>query len=252
MGIKDTIKRHVGGMVHNGVASELDEILRTNMELLWARTWEDTCRDIEWIKNLPGISPGRWAVGYNYIYVMTRVLNELKPHSILDLGLGISSSLISTYLGYEKEKNSGQFEHLVVEQSQDWIETYTKGHVILPSTTIVQRNCKQIEYNGGNTYIYEDFKSVIADKRFDIISIDGPWGGDRNSRRDIVDFLPSILNESFVIIIDDSERVGEQDTIKSIITRLKDKGIETKTSTYKGGVDCSVIVSVDNEYICTM
>ena len=48
---------------------ELERIKRQNLELIWARVWDDTKVDIEWLKELPGISPGRWAVGYNYIYI---------------------------------------------------------------------------------------------------------------------------------------------------------------------------------------
>lgn len=76
-------------------------------DMTYARVWSDTCRDIGWIQDLPGISPGRWAVGYNYIYVMTRILNEFQPHRVLELGLGISTTLISTY-----------FRHLIADDCE--------------------------------------------------------------------------------------------------------------------------------------
>ena len=69
-------------------------------EIVWARIWDDSKRGMKWIEDLPSISPGRWAVGYNYIYVLTRILNEMKPDRILDLGLGISSTIISLLKRY--------------------------------------------------------------------------------------------------------------------------------------------------------
>lgn len=74
-------------MEEGGISVEKIEELQLQMqqlqssieELTYARVWEDTCRNIDWIQDLPGISPGRWAVGYNYLYVMTRILDELRP-----------------------------------------------------------------------------------------------------------------------------------------------------------------------------
>ena len=50
-----------------------------NRELLWAQIWHDTAKGCEWLGEDFGVSPGRWAVGYDYLYVMTRVLEELRP-----------------------------------------------------------------------------------------------------------------------------------------------------------------------------
>ena len=65
---------------------------RQTKELIWAKIWEDTKKGVDWMENMPGISPGRWAVTYNYLYVITRILNEVRPRSILEFGLGFSST----------------------------------------------------------------------------------------------------------------------------------------------------------------
>ena len=109
----------------------LKNLEKQNHELLWAKIWDDTRRDIVWLNDLPGISPGRWAVGYNYIYVMTRILNTIKPESVLDVGLGISSSLIGAYFSYQ---NIGS--HLIIEQDAEWVDFYKKDHKLSPFSTI--------------------------------------------------------------------------------------------------------------------
>ena len=88
------------------IISYFRSIRRENQELLWARIWDDTKHNLDWIEKMPGISPGRMAVGYNYLYVMTRILNDLKPKHVLDMGLGISSTLISYYMDYYNKNDS--------------------------------------------------------------------------------------------------------------------------------------------------
>ena len=58
----------------NRIRHYLRETLRQGTELLWAKKWEDTKRGIKWIEDMPGISPCGAAVGYNYLYIMTRIL----------------------------------------------------------------------------------------------------------------------------------------------------------------------------------
>ena len=55
------------------------KIRKNTDEILWARIWNDTKIGIPWIEGLQSVSPGRWAVGYNYLYIMTRILNEMNP-----------------------------------------------------------------------------------------------------------------------------------------------------------------------------
>ncbi len=57
------------------------ESLRQGTELLWAKKWEDTKRGIKWIEDMPGISPCGAAVGYNYLYIMTRILYYVNRKS---------------------------------------------------------------------------------------------------------------------------------------------------------------------------
>ena len=33
-----------------------------NNELIWANVWHDTKSGIEWMRDVSGLSPGRWAV----------------------------------------------------------------------------------------------------------------------------------------------------------------------------------------------
>jgi hypothetical protein len=136
-----------------------ETLKKQNDELIWAKTWDDTKRTIPWAETLPSISPGRWAVGYNYLYVMTRILNEKEPHSVLDLGLGISSTLISAYFDFMKFDDG---IHSIVEQSREWADFYAAKHRISKSSKIHVLDCVQKEFDGCKYNAYENFGNVTV------------------------------------------------------------------------------------------
>lgn len=217
-------------------------------ELIWARNWDDTKKSLLWIQDMPGISPGRWAVGYNYLYVMTRVLDEINPKSVLDLGLGISSTLISAYM----RSVSDSAKHIIVEHNSDWVEFYTSKHSMSDSSEIVTLPCTEKKYKGKKYMAYEGFSDKIIGNTFSVISVDGPLGGDVYSRRDILDVLPQVLEKSFVIIFDDAERFGERKTIKDVKQTLKNSGIAYCCNIYRGMKDVYVITSTDYSFLCSL
>lgn len=91
-----------------------------NKEILWAETFNNTVSGSDWLKD-KSFSPGRWAVGYQYLYAVYRILNTVKPKKILELGLGQSTKLLSQYAKANKE-----VKHIVVEHDQEWIDFYKK------------------------------------------------------------------------------------------------------------------------------
>lgn len=96
-----------------------DEMLRIE-ELWWRDIFVDTVKGYTWYHD-KSLSLGRWAIGYNYAYVLARVLDELKPTDILECGLGQSSKIITDYVSV----NSG-VNYDIVEQDQNWIDFLRK------------------------------------------------------------------------------------------------------------------------------
>lgn len=195
------------------------------------------------------ISPGRWAVGYNYVYVLARVLNETEPHRILDMGLGISSSLISRYIDY---KNFEDSEHIITEHDQEWIHFWTKNNQLSAHSRIAKQELENKIKDGHRYFAYADLKKDLNGKKFSFISIDAPFGSDKYSRRDILEFLPDILDEDFVIMMDDTERQGEKNTIRELQAILKISGIRYEIGWYDGMSDCCIIVSPKNKFLCSL
>ena len=82
--------------------------------------------------------------------------------------------------------------------------------------------------------------------------IDAPKGCEGFSRVDILNIIPQCLHESFIIMLDDSQRNGEQNTIKEVLHVLDNHNIKYTTGVYSGEKDVIVIASDDNKFFCSM
>lgn len=198
---------------------------------------------------MPSLSPGRWAVGYNYLYVMTRILDEIRPEHILDVGLGVSTKLISVYFDFFKF-NEG--EHIILEHNQQWIKFFENRFDLSKCSEIRHAELETKKYKGKEYPAYHDISKDVQGRKFEVISIDAPYGGEEFSRRDIIEYIPLICSKSFAIVVDDAERKGEQRTIRDIESRLKESKIEFAEGIYRGLSDVVVIASKENEFLCTL
>ena len=77
--------------------------------IIWAEIFNNVISNSSWLTN-KSFSAGRWAVGYQYLYVVYRILNEVRPKNILELGLGQSTRLFGQYAASDVE-----VQHIVVE-----------------------------------------------------------------------------------------------------------------------------------------
>lgn len=224
------------------------KILRlSNKELEWAHIYHDSIRGIDFLENL-SLNVGRWAGNYAFFYVLHRILNDYQPKSILEFGLGESTKMIDAYLKNRLLEST----HLVLEQSSDW-ELAFKNRV-----TLSERNKIEIlplvekEVEGFQTICYQNLESVIQ-KAFDLYIVDGPIGSPRYSRFDIVAATAHLTkDDDFIIILDDYNRIGEQDTYKYLSEQFKTKDIPVVGATYQGNKTVAVMASVHYRFITTL
>lgn len=100
--------------------------------------------------------------------------------------------------------------------------------------------------------MYEGFADRLKDQKFDLIFIDGPFGSPVYSRVDIIDLIPECLNDSFILMLDDAERQGEQNTLTMIKNFLQECGIGHWMNYYTGQKATAIITSPDLHFYCTM
>ena len=100
-----------------------------------------------------------------------------------------------------------------------------------------------------------DYKKdfFIIGKKYSVISVDAPIGSDDlYSRRDILSLLPHSLENDFVLIFDDCDRIGEQNTISCVEKILKRNDIKYAKTILGGVTDCCVIASESYRFICSI
>lgn len=218
-------------------------------ETVWAEVFNNVISDSPWLKNT-AFSAGRWAVGYQYLYVMYRVLNEIHPRHILELGLGQSTRMISQYASSHE-----QVEHFVVEDDPEWIDFFSRDFTLCNLSKIIKLDCEMIPFKEAEAArVFKGFEEQFNGRKFDFISIDAPVGYDMTqyARIDVLKMLPGCLADSFIIMIDDTERTGETNMVNAIKEQLKQSGIAFAVGRYSGKKDCTVICSNNLRFVCSM
>ena len=212
-------------------------------EAQWADAFHGLTRESTWLKDKT-FSPGRWAIGYQYLCALYTFLDEMKPKCILDLGLGQSTRMIAQYVAANPEAR-----HIVVESSLEWIEFFkNSGFVLPPNTRIVHCAYGLETFNGVESVrVYENFCSSLQGCKFDFVSIDAPLSGDMREfgRVDTVKLIPDGLSNRYAILFDDTGRKPDNAGFRALVDALTANGFSAKVGCFHGLKWCSAVVSED-------
>jgi len=216
-------------------------------ELDWANVYHDTIRGKKWLTEL-SISPGRWAGNYSFFYILTRILSDYKPKKIIEFGLGESTKVISSFIENELHDST----HVVVEHNNDWITEFNNRFKVSKNSSFLRLSLEEKNINNYNVTCYSGIEEKVNEV-FELYIIDGPLGSDRFSRFDICLLANKLTaNDQFIIIIDDYEREGEQDTGNQLMKILESKKIKFHIGMYSGKNTQIVIASHQYQYATTL
>lgn len=247
-----TVLAQMQELLMKSVRENTEAIVQTQniaREAVWAEVFNNTITGSNWLLDT-AFSPGRMATGYQSLYVLYRIFNEVKPKSILEIGLGQSTRLIGQYANHHDD-----VEHYVVENNKDWIEFFQNSFPLSDRTQITHLDCAMASYGEvENIRIYDGFREKFQDKKFDFIFIDAPFGGDMKvlSRLDVITILPDSLKDSFIILQDDADRGPEKNTMREIEKLLSASNRPWCKGKYTGARDSVVLASPDQQYICSL
>lgn len=224
-------------------------------EIAAALRFQIGTRGVPWVKDL-SLKAENFAVSYDYMFVMVQVMEHMNPKNILEFSLGQSSKILARYCDgfyYPCVKYD------VIEQNDEWIQFFKSefdSHNQLERMKIhyiPMIKVKDPEY-GTELNQYEDIGDVVRGRKFDFISIDGPFGSERNSRTDILQYIPQCLTESWCIMLDDYGRQGEYDMISKLKGILDGSGIKYRGKEYGVGAEKQfyLICSEDNKFLTTL
>ncbi len=195
----------------------------------WADVYHDSIKGISFLQTLP-LNIGRWAGGYPFFYVLNRVLKDFRPKSILEMGLGESTKFVSLYLdNYLTNTN-----HNVLEQDEKWVAFFNENFQLSEKSKIVLSPLTTKTIDNFKVNSYKDL-SVVENEVYNLYLIDGPFGSDNISRYEIVELSKKFkIGDEFIIIMDDYNRIGEQNTINKLLDVLNSKGITFYSNIYSG------------------
>ena len=160
------------------------------------------------------------------MYHLYRILDEIQPKNILELGLGQTTKMTSQYAKFNNDTKV-----FVVDDNNEWIDTFSNKLSSTDNCTLNYVPSEIFNYKNSENKRYKDLKNHVKDEKFDLIIIDGPNGFIENkfckySRSNIWDLIENNVANDFIIIIDDSERAGEMNTINHLEKILQKMNIK--------------------------
>lgn len=235
-------------IVQKNQTNKVTLLEKVEEENTWANVFHDVIKDSVWLQN-KAFAPGRWAAGYQMLYVMYRVLDSTRPKRILELGLGQTTRMISQYSIFYNA------EHQVVENDPKWIEFFATTYEVPDNVKIINLNTIVDKYLDDEAVImYRGFEEQFRGQKFDFICIDAPLGGKaiKYARVDVLKILPECLEREFVIIIDDTERIGEINTIELIQKTFKENGIQYVMKRYDGRKSSTIFTTKKYSFLTSL
>ena len=191
-------------------------------ELNFADLLHDSTQNSPWLKDKNFALYGA-AANYGFIYTLFRILDNVQPAHILEMGLGQTSMVTTQYVA----NNQPEADLDIIENDESWIKIYEPKLAKSQNIKLHQCDIEFFDYEGEQSRKYKELNKITGDKKYNMIIVDGPFGGAQKlPRSNIVDLVEHNLAQDFIIIFDDAERAGEQNTIALTKAKLASLGIE--------------------------
>ena len=194
-------------------------------ELNFADLLHDSTQNSPWLKDKNFALYG-WAANYSFIYTLFRILDNVQPAHILEMGLGQTSMVTTQYIA--NKKPAADLD--IIENDESWIKVYESKLAKSQNIKLHQCDIEIFDYEGEQSRKYKELNKITGDKKYNLIIVDGPFGGAQKlPRSNIVELIEHNLAQDFIIMFDDAERAGEQNTIAQTKAKLTSLGIKFGT-----------------------
>lgn len=232
---------------------DIKETIALTRENYWANVFHDSIKGCCFFDENTSLSLGRFAIGYPGMYALFRILRDVHPKNILELGLGQTTTMIGSYVNYYNENKDEGIKHVLVEHNQKWLDTWLSKHSLRHSH-IHRLDMVDTFYEGATVKVYNNFKENVLSEniKYDLVVVDAPYGSDIYSRIDILSIIDTGLSDSFNILMDDTNRKGEKNTVMRILEQLDKKMISYRWKEFKGEDNTIIIASEDRKYTVTI
>jgi predicted O-methyltransferase YrrM len=158
---------------------------------------------------LPPLYPVKAAANNSLLYSIFRIVTETDCKRVLEIGAGQSSLLLGALMA------SHGIEVDTLESTRDWARRMSG----ISKTRVHYSPLSKRSEGGITAYHFDNTRDLRTDYQF--VVVDGPHATPRYSRYGALEILQSRLAEDFVVVFDDAERKGEQDTIRAFLASPK-------------------------------
>lgn len=152
------------------------------------------------------------------LYLITRCFIEFEIHNAIELGAGQTSILLSQL----NARHGDRARIRTVEHDTQWAaHMRPKIHHDLVLSNLVEKKIDNDRISHYDTGYFD--KSI----KYDFVLVDGPPAYDRQNsmnRMGVVEMVSGNLSDSFILIIDDAERRGEEILVSTIRRKLDKSG----------------------------
>lgn len=229
----------------NKILEKEDKILEFQKEILYAQRFNNTITDSEWLRH-QNFSPGRWAVDYSFLFVLFKILNSMRPTNVIEFGLGQSSKMIHQYASYYQK------DAITIEHDKDWVDFFQKDKQGDYDINIKLMDLEMVNYKDTETRTYAEIEEYCKGNKYDLIVVDGPFGSEYYSRSQIINLAKENFARTFCVIIDDTHRIGEKETISELFNVLDNQRIDYCHKTYKSIKSFTVVCSKNLRFLTTL
>ena len=213
----------------NKLVEDNKKILEKLEELEWAHVFHNSISSNKSYGQVI-LHPGRWAANYSFLYILLRVLNDVRPSKILEFGLGESSKLISTYA----EQNKDLVRYDIIEHDKNWVSSFQSRFRMTEKAKLEIFKLTNKKINSCDVFVYDQlcYKNYVE---YDMYIVDGPFGSEKYSRIEIYEiFKLKKKEDDFIIIFDDYNRDGEKQTIELLMEYLRNNKIDFYCARFNG------------------
>lgn len=182
------------------------------MEPVYQRLVE---RDLERLGIENDFYPVAGAANYSLLYLLIRAMTDLPVRSVVELGVGESSRLLSRLRSNGTSVTTIEHNDSWAERAKDRVQ-----HEII-KTKLVPKLVQGILINGY------DFSPIKGTTPIDLLIVDGPPASTQEAqfaRLGAVDLVASLNPKDFVVILDDTHRAGEMVLVDKFAAALRKRG----------------------------
>lgn len=203
-------------------------------ENIYQMSYLDLARRTEWLDYVPMASPDGGTASFSLLYILLSILRDSPVSHLLEFGVGQTSRLLIQYA------QRFQKSLTLIEHDEYWLRDVVRCE---QSVTALHARLRQTIVAGKSIRWYDCER---PSETFDFVLVDGPMAHsttNRYNRLGVMNWLPQLLQDEFILIVDDSSRAGESLLVELAVSSFRSRGVAVLRKEFMGATSQTIIVT---------